>query len=110
MELTTPVADRRDLRTLPSQERGGRLDVGCWHFCEVRGRGTLFRFRWISGRVAVAKFYPAGIEDCRSPDDECHGLPYRRREASNRAGWKDLHGQEELRLDLQQGHKRASVQ
>ncbi len=65
----------------------------------------MFRFRWISGRVAVAKFYPAGIEDCRSPDDECHGLPYRRRGASNRAGWKDLHGQEELRLDLQQGQK-----
>jgi hypothetical protein len=51
-----------------------------------------------------------GIEDHGSPDDECHGLPYHRRGASDRAGGKDFYGQEEFCLDLQQGHKRAGVQ
>jgi hypothetical protein len=42
--------------------------------------------------------------------EECHGLPYYRRGASDRPGWEDVHGQKELRLDLQQEHKRAGVQ
>jgi hypothetical protein len=37
-------------------------------------------------------------------------LPYPRGGASDRAGGKDLYGQEEFCLDLQQGHKRAGVQ
>ena len=39
----------------------------------------------------------------------CH-MPYPRRGAAPRAGWKELHGQEKLRLDLQQGHERDGLQ
>src|SRR5215470_3360904 len=34
-------------------------------------------------------------------NDERDGLPHRRRRASDRARWKDHHGQKELRLDVQ---------
>jgi hypothetical protein len=51
-----------------------------------------------------------GSKTASPPGDECHGLPYHRGGASDRAERKDLYGQEELCLDLQQGHKRAGVQ
>jgi len=45
----------------------------------------------------------------RQRDDGCHDLPHRRRRASCCARRQELYGYEELRLDLQQGHKRAVV-
>ena len=46
-----------------------------------------------------------GSKTAGPPDDERHGLPYPRRGASDRAGRKDVYGQEEFRLDLQQRYK-----
>jgi hypothetical protein len=46
--------------------------------------------RVTSASRAARSHHSTGIEDCRSPDDECHDLPYHRRRASGGARGQDL--------------------